>query len=120
MRLVSIDVGPDAAPAEVTLIPAGGDLRSNVARWMGQVAGDPPDETALDAMMQGAEKIEVSGRPANRFIIEGDDSGPGISIDATVVPLDGGQSMFIKMTGPPKVVAQESKSMRTFLQSLSF
>ena len=120
MRLVSIDVGPEESPAEVTMIAAGGDLRSNVARWMGQVAGNQPDQAALDAMMDSAEEIEVSGRQANRFIIEGRDSDADISIDATIVPLDGNRSMFIKMTGPPKVVAEESDSMRTFLQSLSF
>jgi hypothetical protein len=120
MRLVSVDVGPEDAPAEVTVIPAGGDLRSNVARWMGQVAGNQPDQAELDAMMDSAEKIEVSGRAATRFIIDGDGSEAGISIDATIVPLEGGRSMFIKMTGPPEVVAEQSDSMRTFLRSLSF
>ncbi len=120
MRLVSIDVGPEDAPAEVTVIAAGGDLRSNVARWMGQVAGNQPDQAELDSMLEGAEKIEVSGRPATRFIIDGDGSDSGISIDATIVPLEGGRSMFIKMTGPPQVVGEQSDSMRTFLRSLSF
>lgn len=119
MRLVSIDVGPEDSPAEVTVIQAGGDLRSNVARWMGQVLGNPPEEAAVDAMMDGAEKIDVSGRAANRFIITGQDDAK-ISIDATIVPLEGGQSMFIKMTGPPQVVDEQQEQMGTFLKSLSF
>ena len=44
MREAAFTVGQ----SEVTVITAGGDLRSNVARWMGQVAGTQPDDAAVD------------------------------------------------------------------------
>jgi hypothetical protein len=119
MRMAEFQVGPEDKSAEVTVISAGGDLRSNVARWMGQVAGAPPEDAAVDTMLEAAEKFEVSGRPAQRFVIPGDAEKDQTSIDATIVDLDGQMSLFIKMTGPPKTVQDESDAMRTFLESLT-
>lgn len=116
MREAAFSIGQ----TEVTVITAGGNLRSNVARWMGQVAGAAPEDAAVDAMLEDAEKFEVSGRPAQRFIIPGDPEKGQSSIDATIVEMDGGRSKFIKMTGDPETVAEQSDSMRTFLDSLSF
>lgn len=69
MRLAAFDVGPEAAQAEVTIISAGGNLHDNVARWMGQIskAAVPPEE--VDAAFANAQKLEVSGRPAQRFVL---------------------------------------------------
>ncbi|QEF96684.1 hypothetical protein Mal15_07120 [Stieleria maiorica] len=106
--------------SEVTVITAGGDLRSNVARWMGQVAGGSPEDTAVDEMLAGAKKFDVSGRPAQRFIIAGDAEKGQKSIDATIVEMAGGRSKFIKMTGDAKTVAEQSDAMQAFLDSLSF
>ncbi|QDV87987.1 hypothetical protein [Stieleria magnilauensis] len=116
MREAAFKVGE----SEITVITAGGDLRSNVARWMGQVAGGKPEESAVDEMMAGAEKFDVSGRPAQRFIIAGDAEKGQKSIDATIVEMEGGRSKFIKMTGDPETVAEQSDAMRAFLDSLSF
>lgn len=120
MRELVYQVGEGETSAEVTLITAGGDLRSNVARWMKQVAGQAPEDAAVDEMLAGAEKFDVSGRPAQRFIIPGDVEKGQDSIDATIVEFEQGRSKFIKMTGHPETVAEQSNSMRTFLDSLSF
>ncbi|MCA9139292.1 MAG: hypothetical protein KDB00_21105 [Planctomycetales bacterium] len=120
MREVAFKLGSDEQAAEVTIITAGGDLRSNVARWMGQVAGQQPADAAVDEMMASVQKFQVSGREAQRFIIAGDAESGKMSIDATIVDLGGGFSKFIKMTGNPKTVAEQTESMRTFLESLSF
>lgn len=120
MRLVSLAAGPEDAEVEISVLPAGGDLRGNVARWMGQVIEGSPDPADVDKMLESAQKLKVSGRDAQRFLITGDASKGQDSIDATIVPLEGTSSMFVKMRGPSETVAQESDSMVTFLQSLSF
>jgi hypothetical protein len=120
MREAEFKVGPPDAMAEITVIQAGGDLRSNVARWMGQIAEGTPEESAVDEMMANAEKFEVSGRPAQRFIIAGEVEKDQDSIDATIVKMDNGMSKFIKMKGAAKTVAEQSDSMRSFLNSLTF
>lgn len=120
MREAAFKLEADGAEAEVTVITAGGNLRNNVARWMGQVAGGTPEDSEVDEMLASAEKFEVSGRPAQRFIISGDGEKGQSSIDATIVEIGEGRSKFVKMTGDPAVVAKESKAMRTFLDSLTF
>jgi hypothetical protein len=120
IREAAFTIGSEEAAAEVTVVTAGGDLRSNVARWMGQVSGGSPEDSAVDEMLAGAEEIQVSGRPAQRFVIAGDDQKGQKSIDATIVPMGGGSSKFIKMMGAPQTVARQSDSLRTFLESLSF
>lgn len=120
MREAEFKVGPPDASAEVTVIQAGGDLRSNVARWMGQIAEGTPEDAAVDEMMANAEKFNVSGRPAQRFIIAGEAEEEQESIDATIVEMENGMSKFIKMKGAAKTVAEQSDSLRTFLDSLTF
>jgi hypothetical protein len=122
MRMAAFDVGPEDATAEITVIPAGGDLRGNVARWIGQVRGDVPPDDVVDAAMDAGTEVDVDGRPGKRFFLTGDDAKSdekdATAIDATIVSMDGGMSLFIKMTGPPKTVAQQSDAIVEFLASL--
>ncbi len=118
MRLAAFSVGPEDSAAELTVIPAGGDLRGNVARWLGQVReGEVPAEV-VDKALADAQKIDVDGRSAQRFLLTGEDSSSGTIIDATIVPLDDGFSLFIKMTGPAETVSQQADDIAAFLKSL--
>tara|TARA_R110002049_G_scaffold2750_8_gene22283 strand:+ start:236141 stop:237235 length:1095 start_codon:yes stop_codon:yes gene_type:complete len=146
MRWASYNVGPEDASAEVTVIPAGGDTRGNIKRWIGQIRANVTDEM-VDQAMESADNINVSGRDAQRFILTGDalpgdasgddqDSDadesdnpsdtaasgpqPGQSIDATIVPLEDNFSLFIKMTGPTETVTQQHDALTSFLESLEF
>ena len=127
MRWASFRVGPEDAEAEVTVIPAGGDTRGNVERWIGQIRAEVNDEI-VDLAMKNAKNLEVGGRDAQRFILEGDgaseadrDGGPsGQSIDATIVPLEETFSLFIKMTGPTKTVNDQHDALTAYLESLEF
>lgn len=122
MRMAAFDVGPEEAPAEITVIPAGGDLRGNVARWIGQVRGDTPADDVVDAAMAAATEVDVDGRPGQRFFLAGEESAEdendATAIDATIVPIDGGMSLFIKMTGPKNVVSDQADKIAKFLASL--
>ncbi len=119
MRMAAFEVGPEGSGAEVTVIAAGGDLRGNVARWLGQIRSGSVPEDVVDEAMSAAETVEVSGQPAQRFILTADPAESGTAIDATIVPLEDSRSLFIKMTGPYEIVSQETESMRSFLKSLT-
>ncbi|MDB4338608.1 hypothetical protein OAA19_00710 [Rubripirellula sp.] len=118
MRLASFDTGPEEAVAEMSVIIAGGDLRGNVARWLGQVRSGEVADTVIDEALADAEKIEVDGRAAQRFLMGGSPGPDAKMIDATIVPLADEQSLFIKMTGPTETVKSQSKQVVSFLQSL--
>lgn len=122
MRMAAFDVGPEDVPAEITVIPAGGDLRGNVARWIGQVRGDAPPDDVVDAAMAAATEVDVDGRSGKRFFLTSEepaeDGKDATAIDATIVPMDDGMSLFIKMTGPKNVVADQADKIAEFLASL--
>ncbi len=146
MRMAAFNVGPEDAPAEVTIITAGGDLRGNVARWMGQIRESAVPDKEVDEALENAEKLEVSGHEGQRFVLipptlksapdddAKDDNSPdeeseepqdspaggGTAIDATIIPMDNGFSLFVKMTGPVEVVQAQTEQMRAFLKSLRF
>jgi hypothetical protein len=118
MRMAAFSIGPEDSPAELTVIPAGGDLRGNVARWLGQIReGDVPDEV-VDQALSDAESVDVDGRQGQRFLLTGEDPESGTTIDATVVPIDGGTILFVKMTGPAETVTEQSDAIASFLDSL--
>ena len=121
MRLAAFNVGPEDKSAEITVIPAGGDLRGNVARWLGQVRdGKVPDEI-VDQALKDALNVTVAGKPGKRFVLVGEkDTDPRMAIDATIVPLgsDGTTSLFIKMFGAAETVEGQADAINSFLKSL--
>ncbi len=118
MRMAAFSVGPEDSPAELTVIPAGGDLRGNVARWLGQVREGEVSDEVVDKALSDAQVVEVDGRPGQRFLLAAEDAETGTAIDATIVPIDDGISLFVKMTGPAKVVTEQSDAIASFLESL--
>jgi hypothetical protein len=118
MRLASFDAGPEESKAVLTVIPAGGDVRGNVQRWIGQVRGEEPPAEVVDAALEAATELVVSEKKSQRFFLTGKSDKEGDAIDATIVPLGDGFSLFIKMTGPVETVRSQSESIAEFLQSL--
>ncbi|TWU42288.1 hypothetical protein [Novipirellula artificiosorum] len=120
MRLAAFNVGPEDAEAEITIIAAGGDLRGNVVRWLGQIRPSGVSDQVVDQAIEDAETIEVDGRKSQRFLLLGEDPASGTAIDATIVPLEDNFSMFIKMTGPVQTVRDQSDQTKAFIESLQF
>lgn len=121
MRLAAFEFGEEGQTAELTIIQAGGDLRGNVARWLGEIRPEPPADDVVDAAMDTAEIISVSGREAFRYVL--DDGRPDGAedkemTDATIVPLGDGFSMFIKARGPAQTIQGQHAAIGQFLQSL--
>ena len=121
MRLAAFNVGPEDNSAEITVITAGGDLRGNVARWLGQVRKGTVVDEVVDQALENANDVTVAGKPGKRFILKGDeDAAPKMAIDATIVPLgsEGATSLFVKMFGPAETVENQADAIASFLKSL--
>ncbi len=117
MRLAAFQVGENNRTAELTVIPATGDVLANVERWLGQVYPEGAPEGELDRVIQAGQDVTVDGRMGKRFFVKGSGDVP-VAIDGTVVPQEDGASLFIKMTGNAEVVAGESERIGQFLESL--
>ncbi|QEG43244.1 hypothetical protein [Roseimaritima ulvae] len=114
MRLATLDIGEGDTAVEVTFIRAGGDLRSNVGMWVGQVAGDAE---MVDEVVEAGEDITVDGQPAKRLFMagEGDDAQ---AIDIVVVESEAGLPLFIKMKGPEAEVRKQQEAMTRLIESI--
>ena len=120
MRLASFAAGPSSAPADIYVMPAGGNIRDNVKRWIEQVRESSVSDEIVDGAMAEVEKRKVAGRDAQRFILTAENPKSGDVIDGTIVPLDSSISMFIKMVGPAETVTAQADAMSQFLDSLQF
>ncbi len=68
--------------------------------------------------MKDAEKVTVDGKEGTRYYLTQEDPSEGTAIDATIVPLESGMSLFIKMTGPAEIVQAEREKLGQFIESL--
>ena len=119
MRLATFKVSADGLQAEVTVISAGGDDRSNVARWQRQLTPDASEE-AIDALMKEAEHIEVNGVPADLYFIKGAEGPEQGAFLASIVPWQPSSKLFVKFIGPAKLAEQQRESFTTFVKSLKW
>ena len=117
MRWAAFNAGPEDQSAELTVIPAGGDTRGNIERWMGQISPQGMTPADVDTVIAGAKEITVDGIAGQRFFIDGNGE-PKQAIDATILPLGEGFNLFIKMTGDAATVSAESDAIQQFLDSL--
>ncbi len=120
MRLAAFEFGSEDRPVTLTIIQAGGDVRGNVDRWLGQVRGDSPPAEVVDEALQDAQQLRVSGHEAQRFFLTAgsDSAADAEAIDATIVPLESGMSLFIKATGPQTTLVEQRAAIAQFLESL--
>jgi hypothetical protein len=116
MRLAAYQAGPEASPAEVTVIEARGDDRGNVSRWLGQISSAVKDEQ-VEAILAAREPLQIGDVEAGLFRLEGDQ---GSAITAVIIPWTDGSSLFIKMQGPMETVKQQDDALKQFAQSLKW
>ncbi len=119
MRMATFKVSEGEQQAEVTVIAAGGDERSNVARWQRQLIPDA-DETAIDAVMAQAEKVVVNGVETSLYTLKGNDGPDQGAFLAAIVPWQPTSQLFIKFIGPAKLAEQQRDSFATFVKSIKW
>jgi hypothetical protein len=119
MRMATFKVSADSLQAEVTVISAGGDDRSNVARWQRQLTPDASEEM-IDVVMQNAERFEVNGVPAELYSIKGKEGPEQEAFLAVIVPWQPSSKLFVKFIGSAKLAEQQRESFTTFVKSLKW
>ena len=121
MRVASFEVSDSGKTADVSVIPlgamSGGDA-ANVNRWRGQVGLTPLEEDSLTKL---AEKVEVSGQPADLYDITGTSPGSGDPerIIGTIFHSDTA-TWYFKMSGDADVVEKQKTNFAEFLKSVDF
>jgi hypothetical protein len=112
MSVVSYEVADGASRAEITItaLPgkAGGEVQ-NIVRWRGQV-GLPPAKEA--DVLKDTRSMTVAGTQATYV----DLTGPKGAIVAVMLPLPQ-TTWFVKMSGPPELVARQKANFEAFVKS---
>jgi hypothetical protein len=121
MRVASFEVSDSGKTADVSVIPlgamSGGDA-ANVNRWRGQVGLTPLEEDALTKL---AEKVEVTGQPADLYDIAGTSPGSGDPerIIGTIFHSDTA-TWYFKISGDADLVEKQKANFAAFLKSVDF
>lgn len=98
--------------AKFAVSSASGELLANVNRWRDQV-GLP--RWSEEELKKGQKSINVSGRPAAYFDLDG-----GKMRILGVILTQGERTWFFKMTGPSDTVAKQQGAFEAFLKSVHF
>ena len=120
-RLINLrPAGDPDAEFYISVLPnSGGGVVDNVNRWRDQVGLGPIDESAVAALprrrLLGVEGVLVDVE--GTFTGMGTEAKPGWRLIGLVVPIQG-QTLFVKMTGPASLLAQERGGFDTFCDSV--
>ena len=127
MRLMNLRFGEgDVGECYLTILSGmGGGLAANAGRWYGQMGMEPPTAEELEALPRApllnrsAVVIDLEGS----FTSMGSTAKPGYRMVGRILPPqqagDTAFSMFLKMSGPTEVVAENLEKFEQFCQSLA-
>ena len=118
MRLLTLWVGEaKETPNEVTIIPASGDLTSNVRRWQEQISQNVTDEMVNQAI-EKATVTKVDGIETKIVHLVDSAEQPKESIMAAIIPMDAQSSLFIKYKGDAQTAEAEKANFVKFVESV--
>jgi len=120
MRLATFNVAKDGAEATTTIVALGGaagGLQSNLSRWLGQL-GVSPDATKLSSFISSLPEFTTAAGDKG-FLA---DLSSWVAADAESmlagIISKGDQTVFVKMTGPAPLLAEQKTSFETLCGSL--
>ena len=118
MRLLTLWIGEAKDPPnEITIIPASGDLTSNVRRWQEQISENVTDEM-VNQSIEKATVTKVDGVETKIVYLVDSAEQPKESIMAAVIPMDAQSSLFIKYKGDAQTAEAEKANFVKFVESV--
>lgn len=117
MRVASFEAKEGNQVADVSIVTLAGDgggMLANTNRWRKQLEMAPTDEAGLK---NSVKDIQVDGHKGYYLALYTALEGNGMLI---ALLEQGGQTWFIKMTGPSKWVQSQEKDFQAFVQSIRF
>lgn len=119
--------GIETNPARLTLMPAGGSVQANLARWVGQFKGT---EGGADRGSAKTEELKPDGMPTTVIDLSGTymesargpfgpkTPRPGYRMVAAIVETGGSGNYFFKLVGPEETVGPAADGFREMIASL--
>ncbi|MFG0262277.1 MAG: hypothetical protein ACF788_07795 [Novipirellula sp. JB048] len=114
------------ATARVTFMPAGGDVRANIARWRGQFQGGDAEAQKTKEMKLGkwnVHLVDLSGKFKERVgggpffggkVVEHEN----YAMAGAIIVHPEGRKYFVKMVGPAEVVSENRDAFVQMIKSI--
>lgn len=123
MRTATLWIEDGATQAECTLIVLTGDvggLAANVVRWLEQVQLPVPAAAELEAYLEALPRFTTAGGSTGVLIdfdewVSADDARSTL---ASIISLEQGQTLFIKLTGPAALLRREKTNFIALCESI--
>ncbi|MFM2012121.1 MAG: hypothetical protein RLZZ396_905 [Planctomycetota bacterium] len=112
--------------ARVTVMGATGGIEANIVRWIGQFEGLTRADAKIDKKtiqkttvhiveLEGTYKDSMGGGPFAPGPVKKMENHAMIGL---IFELEGGETVFVKMTGPKKTVAAEREAVMKMVEGL--
>ncbi len=112
--------------ARVTVMGATGGIEANIVRWIGQFEGLTRADAKIDKKtiqkttvhiveLEGTYKDSMGGGPFAPGQVKKMENHAMIGL---IFELEGGETVFVKMTGPKKTVAAEREAVMKMVEGL--
>ncbi|MBU0676740.1 MAG: hypothetical protein KJ626_01370 [Verrucomicrobia bacterium] len=124
-RLAAFEVEKDSGKAVCTIITLEGDaggLAANVERWLGQLNLQAPPRDELNEILAGEKRFRTDAGFESMMVdlsrwTEGDDPARTSMIAGIIAA--GPQTLFIKLTGPHTLLAEEKANLESLCESIA-
>lgn len=117
VRVASFDVTVAGSTGDVSIVNLAGDgggLLSNTNRWRQQLELAPTDQAGLK---NSVKDIQIDGNKGYFMALYTAMEGKGMLV---ALVEQGGQTWFIKMVGPAKLIQAQEADFQTFAKSIKF
>jgi hypothetical protein len=123
MRLATFTAEREGQSAICTIITLGGTaggVEANVRRWIGQLALPEPSPEELADYLDRQERLKTAGGFEGVVVdlTALGDQGPEASSMLAALITVGDSTLFLKMTGPVRLLQEEKKSFSALCQSI--
>ncbi len=121
MRKAQFEASVGEQAVEIIVSQAGGEIDQNMGMWLGQVGGEPSEES-VSSIVKAAESIETESGPASIYRIVGKEHGgeKSESMLLAEIPITESYSWFVKMVGNSDAVDGLQDSFEAFVGSIDF
>lgn len=125
MRAAQLLVAPDSGAGEAMIVFSsgiGGDIKSNIERWKGQVTDGAGQQAEAEVRARKVAGFNVTTVAMDGTLVGGTMGGPAVdrpnsSFRAAIIEGPSG-NIFIKFTGPASVVSENSAAWEQMINGM--
>lgn len=117
IRLASFQIQQQEQAATVSISTSTGQVPAAVEMWLQQL-GQKPDPSQVEQIIKSATEGTANNTGYRCYQLQSDESQTAIRV--VVIPVNGSENLYVKMTGTKSLVESQSPNMDKFVGSLTW